>query len=187
MVENCPGDGGGVELGLKLCSISHHCAWASVFQLPGESLLRFARGSPEVRPGGNSPGNLRRALIISARERVPCYRTVYFTYHFFFLSLSFFFYFCAQLLSCVQLFATLWTVAYQAPLSMGFSQHEYWGGLPFPPPGGVPDPRTETMSLASPALQAHSWPSEPSEKPKRNVYMCITESLCCTAEINTEL
>ena len=38
-------------------------------------------------------------------------------------------------LSHIQLFATLWTVAYQAPLSMGFSRQEYWSGLPFPPPG----------------------------------------------------
>ena len=41
----------------------------------------------------------------------------------------------AQLLSCIQLFATPGTVALQAPLSMGFSRQEYWGGLPFPPPG----------------------------------------------------
>ena len=37
--------------------------------------------------------------------------------------------------SCVQLFTTLWTVAHQAPLTMGFSRQEYWSGLPFPPPG----------------------------------------------------
>ena len=42
--------------------------------------------------------------------------------------------------SCVQLFATLWTVACQVPLSMGFSRQEYWSGLPFPPPGDLPDP-----------------------------------------------
>ena len=43
-------------------------------------------------------------------------------------------------LSCVRLFATLWTVAYQAPLFMGFSRQEYWSGLPFPSPGDLPDP-----------------------------------------------
>ena len=45
---------------------------------------------------------------------------------------------CAQLLSCVQLFVTPWTAACQIPLSMGLSRHEYWSGLPFPPPGDLP-------------------------------------------------
>ena len=46
-------------------------------------------------------------------------------------------------LSRVWLFATPWTVAYQAPLSMGFSRQEYWSGLPFPSPGDLPDPGVE--------------------------------------------
>ena len=46
-------------------------------------------------------------------------------------------------LSCVQLFTTPWTVAYQAPLSMVFSRQKYWSGLPFPSPGDLPDPGTE--------------------------------------------
>ena len=46
-------------------------------------------------------------------------------------------------LSCVQLYATLWTVAYQAPPSMGFSKQEYWSGLPFPSPVDLPDPGIE--------------------------------------------
>ena len=54
--------------------------------------------------------------------------------------------------SCVQLFVTPWTVAHQAPLSMGFPRQEYCGGLPFPPPGDVPDPGIEPTSLMSPAL-----------------------------------
>ena len=58
----------------------------------------------------------------------------------------------AQLLSRVRLFATPWTVAHQAPLSMGFSRQEYWGGLPLPPPGDLPDPGIESTPLASPAL-----------------------------------
>ena len=45
---------------------------------------------------------------------------------------------CIQLFSSVRLFATLWTVACQAPLSMGLSWQEYWRGLPFPPPGDLP-------------------------------------------------
>ena len=48
---------------------------------------------------------------------------------------------------------TLWTVARQAPLSMGFSRQEYWSGLPCPPPGNLPDPGIEPTSLTSPALR----------------------------------
>ena len=47
---------------------------------------------------------------------------------------------CAQSLSHIQLFATLWTIAYQALLSMKIFRQEYWSGLPFPPPGDLPDP-----------------------------------------------
>ena len=54
----------------------------------------------------------------------------------------------------VQLFASLWTVAHQAPLSMAFSRQEYGSGLPRPPPGELPDPGIEPMSPESPALQA---------------------------------
>ena len=54
--------------------------------------------------------------------------------------------------SHVQLCVTLWIVAHQALLSMGFSREEYWSGLPCPPPGDLPDPGIEPVSLASPAL-----------------------------------
>ena len=47
---------------------------------------------------------------------------------------------------------TIWTVAHQPPLSMGFLRQEYWNGLPCPPPGDLPDPRMEPMSLMSAAL-----------------------------------
>ena len=53
--------------------------------------------------------------------------------------------------SCVQIFASLWTLACQAPLSMEFSRQEYWNGLPCPPPGDLPDPGIELTSLTSPA------------------------------------
>ena len=56
---------------------------------------------------------------------------------------------CAQSLCWVQLFVTPWTVALQAPLSMGFSRQESWSGLPFPPPGDLPDPGTEPVSHVS--------------------------------------
>ena len=53
-----------------------------------------------------------------------------------------------KLLSRVRLFATPWTVAYQAPLSMGFSRQQSWSGLPFPSPGDLPDPGIEPRSPA---------------------------------------
>ena len=64
-------------------------------------------------------------------------------------------------LSCVRLFATLWTVAYQAPPSMGFSRQEYWSGLPFPSPGDLPDPGIEP---GSPAFRADAITSEPPDR-----------------------
>ena len=67
-------------------------------------------------------------------------------------------------LSLVRLFATPWTAANQAPLSMGFSRQEYWSGLPFPSSGDLLDPGIE---LRSPALQADALLSEPPGKPKR--------------------
>ena len=64
-----------------------------------------------------------------------------------------------KLLSRIQLFVTLWTVAYQAPPPMGFSRQEYWSGFPFPSPENLPNPRIEPWSLI---LQADTLPSEPS-------------------------
>ena len=51
--------------------------------------------------------------------------------------------------------ATPWTVACQAPLSIGFSRQDYWSGLPFPPSGDPPNSETELTSLTSPALAGH--------------------------------
>ena len=71
-------------------------------------------------------------------------------------------------LSRVQLFATPWTVAHQAPPSMEFPRQEYWNGLPFPSPGDLPDPEIE---LRSPVMQADAFffffflPYEPPGKP----------------------
>ena len=87
-----------------------------------------------------------------------------------------------QLLPCVQLFATPWTVARQVPLSMGFPRQEYWSGLPFPSPGDLPDPGIEP---ASPALAGRFYTTKPPGKPHNilyllfqkknghNFYMCI--------------
>ena len=60
--------------------------------------------------------------------------------------------------SQVRLFAILWTIALQAPLSMGFSRQEYRNGLPYPPPGDLPNSGIEPTSSASPALQPDSSP-----------------------------
>ena len=60
------------------------------------------------------------------------------------------------------LFATPWTAAHQAPLSMRFSRQGYWSGLPFPPPGDLPNPGIEPWS---PALQADTLPTELQGKP----------------------
>ena len=64
------------------------------------------------------------------------------------------------MLSRVSLFATPWTAACQAPLSMEFSRQEYWSGVPFPAPGHLPSPGSKPASLASPVLQADSLPAE---------------------------
>ena len=57
-----------------------------------------------------------------------------------------------------ELFARLWTVAWQNPLSMGFFRQAYWSGLPCPPPGHFPHPQIESTSPAPPALQVDSLP-----------------------------
>ena len=74
------------------------------------------------------------------------------------------------MLSHVQLFATPWTVAHQAPLSMAFSRQEYWSGLPFPSPGDLPDPG---IKLASLTLQVDSLPLRHLGSSQRDIKMII--------------
>ena len=62
-------------------------------------------------------------------------------------------------------FATTWTAVHQASLSMRFPRQEYWGGLPFPAPGDLPDPGIKLQSPASPALAGQFFTTEPPEKP----------------------
>ena len=62
-------------------------------------------------------------------------------------------------------FATPWTVTRQAPLSMGLSRQEYWGGFPFPPLENLPDPGIESVSPASSALAGRFFTIEPLGKP----------------------
>ena len=77
-------------------------------------------------------------------------------------------------LSRVQLLGTTWTVAHQAPPSMGFSRQEYWSELPFPSPGDLPDPGIKPRS---PALQADTLTSEPPGK-----FRCHHSSKQCVLE-----
>ena len=83
--------------------------------------------------------------------------------------------------SCVQLCVTLWTVACQAPLSMDFFRQEYWGGLPCPPPGDLPDPEiTPVGLLCLLPWQAGSLPLVPPGKPsggRMDTCICVAESL----------
>ena len=65
----------------------------------------------------------------------------------------------------VRLFTTPWTVARQAPLSLGFSRQEYWSGFPFPPPGDLPNPRSNPCLLPSPALAGGFFSTESPGKP----------------------
>ena len=73
----------------------------------------------------------------------------------------------SEVVQCVELFATQWTVAHQAPPSMGFSRQEYWSGLPFPSPGNLPNPGIEPRS---PTFQADALTSEP---PGKLIILCL--------------
>ena len=66
--------------------------------------------------------------------------------------------------SRVRLFETLWAVAHQTPLFMGFSRQEYWNGLPFPPPGDPPHPGIELAYLPSPALAGRFFTTSVSQE-----------------------
>ena len=85
---------------------------------------------------------------------------------------------CACVLSHVQLFAIPWTVALQAPLSMGFSRQEYWSGLPFPP-GNLHDLCIKSASPASPVLAGRFFTTESPGKP-------ISMSLLCSCWVMSD-
>ena len=80
-------------------------------------------------------------------------------------------------LSRVWLCVTPWTVAHQAPWSMGFSRHEYWSGLPFPSPGDLPNPG---MKPRYPALEADALPSKLPGKP-----FCIGSVILWTSLVSS--
>ena len=91
-----------------------------------------------------------------------------------------------KLLPCVRLFVIPWTVAYQAPPSMGFSRQEYWNGLSFPSPVDLPNPEIEP---GSPALWADSLPTELLGKPHPHskqivIFLYIYYKYICITNLN---
>ena len=84
--------------------------------------------------------------------------------------------------SPVVLFVTLWTVACQAPLSVGFSRQEYWSRVPFPTRGDLPDPGIEPISLESPALAGGFLTTALPGKP---VCVCVCVCVCVYEQLYT--
>ena len=119
-------------------------------------------------------------LKVKCCNHITRYITIYY------LWLLFTMHIC-QLLSCIWLLATPWTVACQAPLSMEFSRQEYWSGLPCPPPGDLPDPGIKPQS---PALQADSLPPEPpaySEGEKQAAACVEFQAVCYNISLSLPL
>ena len=90
------------------------------------------------------------------------------------------------MLSCfnhVQLFVIPWSVAHQAPLSMGFSWQEYWSQAPFPPPGDLPDQEIKPTSLKSSALAGGFLPVVPPGKPIFDIHFLLSSQTLSSAEM----
>ena len=83
-----------------------------------------------------------------------------------------FFSYMLSCFSCVQLSANPWTVARQSPLSMGFSSQEYWSGLPCPPPGDLPGPEIEPVSLTPPAVADRFFTTSMNASPITTTLFC---------------
>ena len=114
----------------------------------GKASLRAVRGHRAPCAGGQPPPPMTPQLLVPHPyfHNSRCsWVFLYFLEH-------------AQPLGCVRLFVTPWTVACQAPLSVGLPRQKYWSGLPVPPPGDFPDPGIKPLSPMSPALQADSLP-----------------------------
>ena len=92
----------------------------------------------------------------------------------------------AWLLSHVWLFATPWTVAHQASLSMGFSRQEYWNRLPFPTAGNLPNPGIKPQSPVSPVLPSRFFttasPGKPSYRLNRPIFFPLIHAMRCVSE-----
>ena len=87
-----------------------------------------------------------------------------------FYKIFLFYYIYAKSLSRVWLFAPPWTVAHEAPLTMGFPRQIYWSGLPFPSPGDLPDPGIEPMSLTFPAFSGRFFTTSTTWEAPFNTY-----------------
>ena len=83
--------------------------------------------------------------------------------------------------SCVRHFTASRTVVRQAPLSMGFSRQEYWGGLPCPPPGDLPDPGIKLASLMSPALARGFFTTSATKAQALTPRVTLSMPLTCVA------
>ena len=125
---------------------------------PGPALVASCCESGGHTPLGGLNGPRSPQL---SRPGSLCFDLVILTAHAHIFTKGWLMHFCVWMLSHVQLFATPWTAAHQAPLSMGFSSLEHWSGLPFPPPGDLPDPGVGHASLASPALAGGFFIPEP--------------------------
>ena len=96
---------------------------------------------------------------------------------------------CASCFSRVWLIVRLWTVAHQAPLSMGFSSQEYWSGLPYTPRGDLPDPEIKPMSLMSLALEGRffttstTWKAHICTYKHTKTYMLTNKQVCTQIHI----
>ena len=80
--------------------------------------------------------------------------------------------------------AILWTIAFQALQSMGFSRQEYWTGLPFLSPGDLPNPGIDPGSRSVPALQADFFTAEPPRKPLRLFFFLLVSSSIKQKKLN---
>ena len=85
----------------------------------------------------------------------------------------------AKLLQSCPALCDLWTIAYQASLSMGFSRQEHWSGLPCLPPGNLPDPGIKLMSLTSAAMAGRFFTTSAMWE----AHMCIIHLFKCTEYI----
>ena len=125
--------------------------------MPAKSfILMNGDPSPNSLP---SPASWRQQLIYFKSLQICLFRTFHVN-----KIIS-----CACMLSCfscVRPFVTLWSVACQVLLSMGFSRQEHWSGLPCPPPGDLPDPGMEPVSLTSPALAGEFFTTSITWKPQ---------------------
>ena len=113
------------------------------WQIDGETVVDFIFGGSKVTADGDCSHEIKRRLLLG--RKVMTNLEVKWSE--------------VKLLSHVRLFATPWTVAYQAPQSMGFSRQEYWSGLPFPSPGDLPDPEMTNLDsiLKSKGI---TWPTK---------------------------